>query len=159
MFHFKEVRGLLFTHLKTECVNIRGETPSQTHLTFLSPHTFCHSGQSLRIALGLDLVVRGMPADGCSPPCLLHQPWRKCHDSAAPRLPQYHREITLARMNRLNSNGSPALFMHADFPDFIKAPLLFRGGESPGGMSEAGVRHDNERCEELMHFLHYWTPV
>lgn len=70
------------------------------------------------------------------------------------RLPQYHREITLARMNRFNSNGSPALFMHSQTPTSLKLHFFL-------GVTRRNVRgrvwHDNEGYEELMHFLHYWT--
>lgn len=70
-------------------------------------------------------------SDVRSTPCLLHQSW--CHDSEGPRLPRCHREITLARMNRFNSNGSSALFMHSQTLTSLKLDFQSRGAETRGG--------------------------
>lgn len=70
-------------------------------------------------------------SDVRSTPRLLHQSW--CHDSEGPRLPRCHREITLARMNRFNSNGSSALFMHSHTLTSLKLDFQSRGAETRGG--------------------------
>lgn len=70
-------------------------------------------------------------SDVRSTPRLLHQSW--CHDSEGPRLPRCHREITLARMNRFNSNGSSALFMHSQTLTSLKLDFQSRGAETRGG--------------------------
>lgn len=103
------------------------------HCDFPSPY-LSHSSQTPGIAMGLEFAVRDT-GRWVFTSRLLHQPWRKCHDSEGLRLPQYHREIILARMNRFNSNGSPVLFMHSQTLTSLK--LHFFLG-SLGGMSEAG---------------------
>lgn len=111
-------------------------------LLFFPPVSFAASSQPAYCS-GFGIGGQGYRQMGAHLPTCSNQPWHKCHDSEGPRLPRCHGEITSARMNRFNSNGSPALFMHSQTPTSLKIHF-FLG--SWGGMSESG-------CDMIMKFM------